>query len=96
MKYIVIAGYKVNNITEFEQCIGIFDDVKIAYGEALLYLNDAIEGKGENVTISNLYKLEMDTGYGMRLVGVECDSVDFINVFFYDEKEFDGKYRCEL
>ena len=96
MKYIVIAGYKVNDIVEFEQCIGVLDDARLAYGEAILYLNDALEGKGENVTISKLYKLEMETGYGMQLIGVDTDSVDYVNVFFYDEKEFDGKYRCEL
>ena len=40
MKYVVVAGY-FDKDTHFEQCIGVFDTSREAYGEALLYLNES-------------------------------------------------------
>lgn len=98
MKFVVIAGYWDNEtkIIEYSQCIGVYDSAREAYGEALLYINDEIDvSEKDTVKISPLYELDMEAGYGMRLEGGNRTYTDFVNVYFYDDKEDVGKHTCE-
>ena len=93
MKYVVMAGNrnKDTNVIDFEQCIGVFENHKEAYGEAVLFLNELIgDREEEDLTISAIYDLEGDVGCGMSIVG-QKKFVDFAHVFFvHDGKEKGG------
>lgn len=100
MKYVVVAGYySDDNITEFEQCIGVFDTAREAYGEALLYLTDEIDGQDKEIrdklSISPLYELEGGTGYEMTLKGIPYHYTDFVTVLFWDDEADHGKHSKE-
>lgn len=98
MKYVVITGYKHKNGDEFTQCIGVFDNSKEAYGEALLYLNDEITNGGfseeDNVSISPIYSMEADTGYCMHIVS-NSEMFEYAQILFYDDKVDHGRYSKE-
>ena len=98
MKYIVVAGYHSDD-TEFIQCIGVFDNVREAYGEALLYLNEEIDNADsecrDKLHISPLFELESQTGFGMIVEGVKRSFTDYANILFWDEKEDHGKHKGE-
>ena len=78
-KYVVISG-NYNNETfrnEFIQAIGTYNDMRQAYGVAILQLNEFVNN-GEMIT--PLYKLEGDTGVGME---VKHESyTDYVHVLF--------------
>lgn len=100
MKYVVVAGYYSDDgKSEFEQCIGVFDTAREAYGEAILYLNDEIDGQDKEIcdklTISPLFELEGQTGYGMTLNGIPYHYTDFVNVLFWDDEVNHGKHSKE-
>ena len=66
---------------DFIQAIGTYNDMRQAYGAAILQLNDFVEdGKGEMIT--PLFQLEGDTGVGME-VKHENDT-DYCYVLFCD------------
>lgn len=93
MKYVVMQGnYNKNtNVTDFEQCIGVFESHKEAYGEAVLFLNELIcDRDEEGLTISAIYDLEGNTGCGMSIVG-QAKFVDFAHIYFFD----DGKKNID-
>ena len=98
MKYVVIAGYKHKDGDEFTQCIGVFDNCKEAYGEALLYLNDEIVNgdftEQDNVSISPIYSMEADTGYYMYIVS-NSKMFEYAQILFYDDKVDHGRYSKE-
>lgn len=100
MKYVVITGYKYKNGDEFTECIGVFDNCKKAYGEALLYLNDEITNGGfseeDKVFISPLYSMESDTGYFMNIVGGNPDMEEYAQILFYDDEVDHGRYSKEI
>lgn len=108
MKYVVVGGYFRENSKdckeEFAQCIGIFNTSREAYGEAILYLNDAIDEDNLNkVSISPLYPLEGETGYIMYLTGREKVTIageakmtDYAQILFFDDEEDKGKHTCDM
>ena len=99
MKYVVITGYKCKDGDEFTQCIGVFDDCKAAFGEALLYLNDEITNGGfseeDKVSISPLYSMQCETGYFMNIVNGNPNMEEYAQILFYDDKVDHGKYSKE-
>lgn len=94
MKYVVMQGTynKDTNVTDFEQCIGVFESHREAYGEAILFLNGLIRyGEEKELTISAIYDLEGDVGCGMSIVG-QGNYVAFAHIYFFD----DGKNNDEV
>ena len=67
-QYIVVSGYYDNETlrNEFIQAIGAYTNHEQAYGAALLHLNSLCD-TDETATISPLYQLEGDTGFGMSV-----------------------------
>ena len=101
MKYVVITGHKYKNGEEFTQCIGVFNNSKEAYGEALLYLNDLITNSNcseeDNIFISPLYSMECDTGYFMHTVGGNPKiGEDYAQILFYNDEVNHGRYSKEI
>lgn len=77
MKYVVVS-YSDDLI----QCIGVYDNHREAYGKAYCYLADVF-CDNEEATVSFLYELEMQTGYG--IVGKDKHSKINVYVLFCDE-----------
>ena len=96
MKYVVVAGY-YSDTDRFEQCIGVFDTAREAYGEALLYLQEEVDNEERDIrsklTISPLFELEGQTGYGMVLQGVPYDCTDYANVLFWDDSDTEANHH---
>lgn len=88
--------------SDFIQCLGAFDSLTSAYGEAALHLTEMAVGtyeygnKDEECTISPLRELEGETGYGMYLrnkAGETLDAVFILHAKY--EKESGGGRECE-
>lgn len=96
MKYVVVAGY-FDKDTHFEQCIGVFDTSREAYGEALLYLNEGIDDTDEEerkqLTISPLYEIESQTGYSMQVTGGGRTYTDYATILFFDENDDEANHH---
>ena len=95
-KYIVVYGWE--NIKtgkdEFINVIGAYDTPEEAYGAAFMYLNDLIANEHRNKdTISPLFPLGGETGYGMKIVNGDDKSVtiDYAYVLFNDHCEEESK-----
>lgn len=92
-RYAVVYGnYRNDNVrSDYIQAVGTYNDFVQAYGAALLMLNDnANEDLGE--TITPLFPLEGDTGYGMELKHERY--TDFCYVLFINpnKSEINDKY----
>ena len=94
-KYIVVYGYydKKTKENEFISVLGAYDTPEEAYGAAFMYLNDLIVDESRNGTISPLFSLEGETGYGMKIVNGDDKSVtiDYAYVLFNDHCEEESK-----
>jgi hypothetical protein len=94
-KYIVVYGWQ--NIKtgkdEFITVIGAYDTPEEAYGAAFMNLNDLIVDESRNGTISPLFSLEGETGYGMKIVNGDDKSVtiDYAYVLFNSHCEEESK-----
>lgn len=103
VRYVVLYGYdkKYEAVdekhtiyqTEMTGVIGTYDNMYEAYGHALLYLNDLIDDmeNPDNIHVSNIYKLEGDSGYGMNIVNPDPDNdiVDWTMILFEKHKKED-------
>lgn len=89
-KYIVIYGYydKETKRNEFISALGTYDNAEEAYGAAFIYLNDLIANEYRNKdTISPLFPLEGETGYGMEIInGDENSAIDYAYILFVEEE----------
>lgn len=72
-KFVVLYSMETGLI----QCIGVYEDGKAAWGNAVLWLqdriddekqNDEYEGKKHEYTLSNLWRTEGETGFGMEIL----------------------------
>lgn len=86
MKYILIF----ESGDDFQMCIGIYDNLKEAYGAAYLWLDKLLDGelsvgKDDGVSISPAYALEGETGFGMMLVGDEKIK-ERVHILFWETK----------
>ena len=83
MKYVVIGGH--NNFT---QCLGIYNNGTEACGRAVYYLDDVINDCypdiKERLSISIMYELELNTGYGMHIIGDEHVG-EYVHVLYCKE-----------
>lgn len=84
-------------VCDLIHCLGAFDSLTSAYGEAAVYLTELAVGtyeyndKDEECTISPLRDLEGETGYGMYLrnkAGETLDAVFILHAKY--EKESGG------
>ena len=90
VRYVVLYGYDTKYETKDDKytayqtemvgVIGTYDNMYEAYGHALLYLNDLIDDmeNSDSIHVSNIYKLEGDSGYGMNIVDSDPDN-DILN-----------------
>ena len=89
-KYIVIYGYydKETKRNEFISALGIYDNAEEAYGAAYIYLNDLIANESRDKdTISPLFQLDCETGYGMEIRnGDENSAIDYAYILFVEEE----------
>ena len=91
-RFVVISGHYDNKTYrgEFIQAIGTYNDVRQAYGVALLQLSDFIdEEKGEMITPP--FALEGDTGYGIEIKHEKY--TDYCYVLFCDPDDFWGRKK---
>ena len=90
-KYIVVYGYldKKTKRNEFISALGAYDTSEEAYGAAFIYLNDLIANECRHKdTISPLFPLEGETGYGMEIRnGDENSAIDYAYILFNGEEE---------
>ena len=90
-KYIVVYGYlgKKTKRNEFISVLGAYDTSEEAYGAAFIYLNDLIANEcRDKDTISPLFPLEGETGYGMEIRnGDENSAIDYAYILFNGEEE---------
>lgn len=90
-KYIVIYGYydKKTKGNEFISVLGAYGNPEEAYGAAFIYLNDLIASEYRNKdTISPLFPLEGETGYGMEIRnGDENSAIDYAYILFNGEEK---------
>ena len=93
-KYVVIHGFYDNETLrqEFIQAVGTYDDVRQAYGVAILQLSDFVDPESEEM-ITPPFELEGECGYGMELK--HKTYTDYCYVLFCDEDDFWGKLRDE-
>lgn len=90
MRYVLMIGYyetDAKSNVEFEQVVGIFQHWREAYGEGLIRLNraisddcDSMQKEPEEFSISPLYPLISESGYGMHVIGQETGT-DFANIY---------------
>ncbi len=88
IKAVVMGGswnrkYKNDVLTIY---LGAYENIMEAYGEALIYLNEmAADYSEQKSTITPLYDLEADQGFGMELNIDGEDLVYYANIFInYD------------
>ena len=90
-KYIVVYGYydKKTKGNEFISALGAYDTPEEAYGAAFIYLNDLIANEyRDKDTITPLFPLEGETGYGMEIRnGDENSAIDYAYVLFNNHCE---------
>lgn len=88
IKAVAMGGYwsmeRQNDILTIY--LGAYENIMEAYGEALIYLNqEAADYPEQNSTITPLYDLEADQGFGMELHIDGEDLVYYANIFInYD------------
>ena len=81
--------------TDMMQCIGAFETLARAYGEAMIYLTELAEGtyeyenKDEECTISPLRDLEGETGFGLYLKNKAGETLDAVFILHAKEPELE-------
>ena len=87
----VVVGGWMNDKgeSEFITLLGAFEDTTEAYGKAYLYL-DELSGnykEEDGMTITPLYQLEGETGYGMYLQDKNGKTSEYAYILFNDNYE---------
>lgn len=75
------------------QCLGVFDSYAAAYGEAVIYLSEVADNKDNNGTITTIFDLEGETGYGLSLKnqkGQEYETVFILHAPASNEQQEGG------
>lgn len=84
----VMEHYSENsNLPYMMQCIGAFENVSEAYGEALLTFN---EFPSDDFTITPLGELEGETGFAMDLKDKDGYMRMRAYIFFVEQQEVEG------
>lgn len=77
------------------QCIGAFETLARAYGEAMIYLTELAAGsyeyedKDEECTISPLRDLEGETGFGLYLKNKAGETLHAVLILHANEPELE-------
>ena len=93
MKYVVIHGYEDKKTLhiEAEYCIGVFDTIEEAYGEAYYCLSELIkriQGEEDNTLTITMPDVLYDENVCERIdILGQTYITDYVKIFFYEEKE---------
>lgn len=80
-------------VTDMMQCLGAFETLASAYGEAMIYLTELAAGtyeyenEDEECTISPLRDLEGETGFGMYLRNKAGETLHAVFILHAGEPE---------
>ena len=89
-KFVVVSGNYMNDTgrQDFIQAIGTYNDMRQAYGVAILQLNEFVDQE-KNEMITPLFDLDTNTGMGMEVKHERY--TDFCYILFCGPDEWGDK-----